>query len=53
MQRHNRNQTCFITLDAQLATDNPVRVIDAFADKLDLQKSGFTGTVMECAAGCF
>ena len=45
IQGHNRNQTYFITLDDQLAADSPVRLIDAFADKLDLQKLGFTGTV--------
>ncbi len=41
IQGNNRNQTYFITLDAQLAADNPVRLIDAFIDKLDLQKLGF------------
>ena len=45
IQGNNRHQTCFITLDSQLAADNPVRLIDAFIDKLDLQKLGFTGTV--------
>jgi hypothetical protein len=45
IQRHDRNQTYFITLDDQLAIDNPVRLIDAFVDKLDLEKLGFTGTV--------
>ena len=45
IQGNNRNQTCFITLDDQLAADSPVRLIDAFVDKLDLQKLGFTGTV--------
>ena len=44
IQGNNRNQTYFITLDDQLAADNPVRLIDAFVDKLDLQKLGFTGT---------
>jgi transposase len=38
IQGNNRNQTCFITLDDQLAADNPVRLMDAFIDKLDLQK---------------
>jgi transposase len=42
---NNRNQTYFITLDDQLAADSPVRLIDAFVDKLDLQKLGFTGAV--------
>src|SRR5215831_1001346 len=41
IQDSNRNQTCFITLEEQVATDNPVRLIDAFVDKLDMQKLGF------------
>ena len=41
IQGNNRHQTYFITLDDQLAPDNPVRLIDAFIDKLDLQKLGF------------
>jgi len=45
IQGNNRNQTYFITLDDQLATDNPVRLIDAFVDKLDLQKLSFGKTV--------
>ena len=45
IQGNNRHQTYFITLDDQLAADNPVRLIDAFVDKLDLQKLGFTRTV--------
>ena len=45
IQGNNRNQTCFIILDDQLAADSPVRLIDAFVDKLDVQKLGFTGTV--------
>ena len=40
-----RNQTYFATLDDQLAADNPVRLMDAFIDKLDLQKLGFQKTV--------
>ena len=44
IQGNNRNQTYFITLDAQLAADNAVRLIDAFVDKLDLQKLGFNKT---------
>jgi len=45
IQGNNRNQTYFSTLDGQLATDNPVRLTDAFVDKLDLQKLGFGRTV--------
>ncbi len=45
IEGHNRNQTYFATLDDQVSADNPVRLIDAFIDKLDLQKLGFTNTV--------
>jgi len=45
IQGSNRNQTYFITLEDQVSTDNAVRLIDAFIDKLDLQKLGFTGIV--------
>ena len=37
IQGNNRNQTYFATLDDQLAADNPVRLTDAFIDKLDLK----------------
>ena len=37
----HRQQTYFATLEDQVASDNPVRLIDAFIDKLDLQKLGF------------
>ncbi len=33
------------TLDDYIAVDNPVRVIDAFVDQLDLQTLGFTRVV--------
>ena len=42
---NNRQQTYFSTLEDQVAADNPVRLIDAFIDKLDLQKLGFQKTV--------
>ena len=42
---NNRQQTYFSTLEDQVAADNPVRLIDAFIDKLDLQKMGFSKTV--------
>jgi len=45
IQGNNRNQTYFATLDDQVSADNPVRLIDAFIDKLDLQKLGFTVTM--------
>ena len=41
----NRHQTFFSTLENQVSTDNPVRLIDAFIDKLDLAKMVFTKTV--------
>jgi transposase len=41
----NRHQTYFSTLDCQVGTNNPVRLIDAFVDRLELQKLGFTNTV--------
>ena len=45
IQGTNRHQTYFSTLEQQVVTDNPVRIIDAFIDKLDLQKLGFTHTI--------
>jgi transposase len=36
----NRQQIQFNSLDAQLATDNPVRIVDAFVENLDFQKIG-------------
>lgn len=45
IQGQQRNQTYFATLEDQVASDNPVRLMDAFIDKLDLQKLGFSNTV--------
>lgn len=45
IQGTNRYQTFFSTPDDQVNADNAVRLMDAFIDKLDLQKLGFTGTV--------
>jgi len=42
IQGNNRHQTYFTTPDDQVSTDNAVRLMDAFIDKLDLQKLGFT-----------
>jgi len=42
---NNRHQTYFSTLEDQVCADNPVRLIDAFIDKLDLRKLGFTNTI--------
>jgi hypothetical protein len=40
-----RQQTFFATLDEQVSSDNPVRLIDVFVDKLDLQRLGFQKTI--------
>ncbi len=45
IQGNDRYQTYFATLNDQVSADNPVRLIDAFIDKLDLQQLGFTNTV--------
>lgn len=45
IQGNNRHQTYFSTLENQVDTDNPVRLIDGFVDKLHLQKLGFTKTL--------
>jgi transposase len=37
----DHNQTTFSTLDDQVEADNPVRLMDAFVDKLNLSKPGF------------
>ncbi len=42
---NNRHQTFFSSLEDQVASDNPVRLMDAFVDKLDLAKMGFTNTL--------
>ncbi len=41
----NRLQTTFMSLEDMIASDNPVRIIDAFVDKCDLQKLQFSNTV--------
>ena len=45
IQGNSRHQTYFATLDDQVSADNPVRLMDAFIEKLDLEKLGFTKTV--------
>ena len=45
IQGNNRQQSYFSTLEDQVSPDNPVRLMDAFIDKLDLAKLGFTSTV--------
>ena len=44
IQGSNRHQTYFSTLEDQVSTDNPVRLIDAFIDKVELHKLGFSNT---------
>jgi transposase len=45
IQGNNRHQSYFSTLEGQVSADNAVRLIDAFIDKLDLQKLGFANTL--------
>ena len=45
IQGNNRHQTYFTAPDDQVSADNAVRLMDAFIDKLNLQKLGFSGTV--------
>jgi transposase len=40
----NRHQTTFTTLEQQVAATNPVRLIDAFVEKLDTVQLGFGKT---------
>lgn len=40
----NRLQTSFVSLEDMIAGDNPVRIIDAFVDRCDLRKLGFSNT---------
>ncbi|MBK8610004.1 MAG: transposase [Chitinophagaceae bacterium] len=47
IQGQPRQQTYFSTLEDQVAADNPVRLIDAFIDKVDLQQLGFKKTVQQ------
>ena len=45
IQGSNRHQSYFSTLEEQVSADNAVRLIDAFIDKLELQKLGFANTI--------
>ena len=45
IQGQHRHQTYFATLEDLLSSDNPVRLMDAFIEKPDLQKLGFSKTV--------
>jgi transposase len=42
-----RNQTYFTTLEEQIAKDNPVLLIDAFVERLDLSAMGLVCTITE------
>ena len=50
IQGNDRNQTYFSTLEDQVSADNPARLMDAFIDKLNLQKLGFVNTVIRVKA---
>ena len=45
IQGQDRYQTFFSTLEDQVSAENPVRLLDAFVDKLELQKLGFTNAI--------
>ena len=44
IQGNSRHQTYFTRSEDQVSTDNAVRLIDAFVDKLGLQKLGLNKT---------
>ncbi|MBC7534241.1 MAG: transposase [Ferruginibacter sp.] len=48
---NNRHQSFFSTFEQQVSAYNPVRLIDAFIDKPDLEKMSFTIT-MHKSEGC-
>ena len=41
----NNHRTYFSTLEDQVSADNPVRLMNALINELDLQNLGFRGTV--------
>jgi len=45
IQGTSRSQTYFSSLEEQVSSNNAVRLMDAFVDKLDLKKLGFTKTI--------
>ncbi len=51
IQGSDRNQTYFVTLKDQVSSENQLRLIDAFINKPDLHKLGFTNTVHK-SEGC-
>jgi transposase len=42
---NNRHQTYFSSLEQRVGVDNPVRLINAFVEKLELEKLGYIHTV--------
>lgn len=40
IQGTNRHQMQFLSPDDMITSDNPVRIIDAFVDKVDVQRIG-------------
>jgi hypothetical protein len=46
----NRHQTYFSSLEEHVSTDNPVRLMHAFVEKLEREKLGFTHTVHKSEA---
>ena len=43
----NRAQLQFISLEDMIAPDNPVRILDAFVDKIDLQQLQFQHIILK------
>ena len=50
---NNLHQTFFNTLEEQVSIDNAERFIDAFIDKHDSVKMGFTKTFIKAKAATF
>jgi transposase len=47
IQGSSRRQSYFSTLEDQVSPDNAVRLIDAFIEKVDLQRLGFSSTALK------
>ena len=47
LSKSNRNQLQFSSFEERICSNNPVRFIDAFVDKLDLSKLDFIGQVVK------
>ena len=45
IQGSSRHQSYFSTLEEQVSTNNPVRLIDVFIGKLDVEKLGFSKSI--------